>query len=55
MFECIMTEFHPIIKNSSELNLDKLKIIRFNRTTLVANGSFVINLKGSIKDIEVCH
>jgi hypothetical protein len=49
-----MTQFEPIIKNSSVANFDKIKIIRFNRTTLVSNGTFVLYFEdGGVKDVDV--
>jgi len=52
MFECIMTQFEPMVKNSSVVNLDNIKIIRYNRTTLVSNGTFILHLENiPIQDI----
>ena len=43
-----------MVMNSSVVNLDKLKIIRFNRTTLVTNGSFVLHFENiAIEDLDV--
>jgi len=54
MFECIMTQFEPMVKNSSVANLDNIKIIRYNRTTLVSNGTFILHLENiAIGDVDV--
>ncbi|CAG9801676.1 unnamed protein product [Chironomus riparius] len=52
MFECIMTQFDPIVKNCQSMNFDKIKVVRFNRTTLVSNGSFELNFDGSFAEAE---
>jgi len=54
MFECIMTQFESMVKNNSVLNLDNIKIIRYNRTTLVSNGTLVLHLENiAIEDVDV--
>ncbi|KAL7026592.1 hypothetical protein ACKWTF_005093 [Chironomus riparius] len=55
MFECIMTQFDPIVKNCQSMNFDKIKVVRFNRTTLVSNGSFELNFDGSFAEAEVSY
>jgi hypothetical protein len=53
MFDCILTQLDPIVKKSPEANIDKLKAIRFNRTTFVANGTILLNFTESIKKVDV--
>lgn len=52
MFEAILTQFEPLYKNSELLNIDKLKLVRFNRTTIVGNGSFEL-LFDEFSDVTV--
>ena len=52
MFECILTQLDLDIKDSPHSNFNNLKIVRFNRTTFVLNGTFELFVD-SIDDFKV--
>jgi len=52
LFECILVQFEPMVKNSTTINFDNFKVTRFNRTTFVFNGT-VQNFLDDLDDIDV--
>lgn len=52
MFELILSQFDVIDKDNSYANFNKVKIVRFNRTTFVVNGTFELFVD-SIEGFEV--
>jgi hypothetical protein len=44
MFEVLLSHGHPIIDNCSTVNFDKFKIKKFNRTTIVIDGTFLLSI-----------
>lgn len=54
MFEAILSHIENEPKNSPILNLDDIKAKRFNKTTFVVSGSFVIGKDDSTDKVQVC-
>lgn len=52
MFDAILSQFEPLTKNNAFLNLDKVKVTRFNKTTFVLSGSFDLGLD-SLEGLDV--